>query len=412
VLTVEQAQQRILAQVPRLSAEEVALADAYGRVLAADVLSQVDVPPWDNSAMDGYAVRAADLSETGATLRLLEMVGAGSVARQPVVSGTAVGIMTGAPMPAGADAVVMVEHTDGATTGAVTVGRAVVPGVHIRRAGEDVARGATILTAGQVLTPARVGLASSVGHAVLPVTRRPVVAVLSTGDEVVPPGQPLGPGQIWSSNNATLVGLVHAAGAVPLDLGTVPDSLDATVTALRDAVARADAVVSTGGVSVGEYDYVKPAFEALGASMDFWKVLMKPGKPLAFGHAGEVPLFGLPGNPVSCTVNFLQFVRPWLRTALGDPRPFLPVVDAIAGDDFRERPGRARFIRVCLAPDGPRWIAHRTGSQGSGVLTSMARAHGLMAVGVEAAAPRVGDAVRVQVIDPSFLDGQTADFGW
>ncbi len=409
MLSVEQALERILADVPLQPAEDVPLAGAYGRVLASDVVSRVSVPPWDNSAMDGYAVRAAD---TPGALRLLEMVGAGSVASRPVAAGSAIGIMTGAPVPSGADAVVMVEHTDGATAGEVVIERRAEPGQHIRRRGEDVRDGATILRAGQALTPARVGLASSVGHPTLPVRRRPVVAVLSTGDEVVEVGRPLGPGQIWSSNNATLVGLVLQAGGVPLDLGNVPDELDATVAAMRRAVTEADVVVTTGGVSVGEYDFVKDALGALGASIDFWKVRMKPGKPLAFGKAGRVPLFGLPGNPVSCMVNFLQFVRPWLRTSLGDPNPHLPVVDAVAGADFHERPGRARFVRVTLERGADRWVARPTGSQSSGVLTSMALAHGLMVLGPEAEPPSAGDDVRVQLIDPSFLDGPGPDFGW
>lgn len=417
LLTVEEAQARILADVPLQPPEIVPLAQAIGRVLAEDVHSTVDVPPWDNSAMDGYALRAADTEEGEVRLSLLEVVGAGAVAQAAVVPGAAIGVMTGAPIPEGADAVVMVEHTDGATEGTVCVrGRSEV-GRHIRRRGEDVAQGSVVLTAGTVCSPARAGLASSVGHTTLAVRRRPVVAILSTGDEIVAPGQPLAPGQIWSSNNATLCGLVLAAGAVPLDLGIVPDTLEATTAALQRAIEGADAVVTTGGVSVGAYDFVKEAFEAVGGGLSFWKVKMKPGKPLAFGQVGpegrgRVPLFGLPGNPVSCMVNFLQFVRPWLRTSLGDRTPHLPVIDATAGDDFLQRPGRARLIRVRLERGERGWIARSTGSQSSGVLTSMARADGLMLVGADAPSPSIGDPVRVQLIDGSLPAGASADQGW
>lgn len=412
MLTVEEAIARIVGDVVPMPVEVVPLADAYGRWLAEDLRSTVDVPPWDNSAMDGYAVRAADTDEGEVGLRLLEVVGAGFVAAHEVTPGSAVGIMTGAPMPAGADAVVMVEDTDGAREGMVRIRGRATPGAHIRRRGEDVKVGDLVLPAGQRLTPAAVGMVASLGRATVAVRRRVVVAVLSTGDEVVPAGQPLRPGQIWSSNNATLVGLAHEAGAVPLDLGIVGDRLEDVVLALRSAVASADVVITTGGVSVGAYDVVKEAYGQIGAEIDFWRVRMKPGKPLAFGRVGPVPLFGLPGNPVSCMVNFLQFVRPYLRISVGDPRPYLPVVEAIAGDDFRESPGRARLIRVVLERDGNGFVVHPTGSQSSGVLTSMVRANGLLLVGVESSGPVYGDAVRVQVLDGSFLDGTTPDYGW
>ncbi|MEZ4236772.1 MAG: molybdopterin molybdotransferase MoeA [Myxococcota bacterium] len=415
MLTVEEALARTCGDVPRMPPEGVPLADALGRVLAEDVRSTVDVPPWDNTAMDGYAVIAADTVDEERGLTVLETVGAGQVATQPVRPGTAIAIMTGAPMPEGADAVVMVEDTDGARQGMVQVRGRATPGRHVRRRGEDVRAGDVVLPAGTRLTPAAIGVAASTGHARLSVARRPVVAILSTGDEVVPVGEPLRPGQIWSSNNATLAAMVLEAGAVPLDLGIAPDRLDATVAALKSALASADVVVTTGGVSVGAYDVVKEAFAELGAAMDFWRVRMKPGKPLAFGRvpAGDrqVPLFGLPGNPVSCTVNFLQFVRPWLRKAVGDPRPHLPMVSAIAAEDFDEPPGRTRLVRVALARDETgALVAHSAGSQSSGVLSAMARAQGLMVLPAEAPSPHRGQLVRVQVIDPGYLDGAGADY--
>ncbi len=416
MLTIDEAQSRILATVVPLGAESVPLADAYGRFLAADLTAPVDLPPWDNSAMDGYAVRAEDTADGEVVLALLETVGAGSVAAARVARGTAIGIMTGAPVPPGADAIVIVEDTDGARAGSVRVRGRAKPGQHVRRRGEDVRSGTVVLRAGARLTPAAVGLASSLGRTTLDVRRRPIVAVLSTGDEVVAPGTALQGGQIWSSNNASLAGQILEAGGVPLDLGNAPDRLEDTIAALARAVEAADVVITTGGVSVGAFDVVKEAHAAVGATAEFWKVHMKPGKPLAFGRVEtggrSVPLFGLPGNPVSCMVNFAQFVRPWLRRALGDPKPFLPVVEAIAGEAFDEAPGRARLIRVWLSRDGDRIVAHSTGSQSSGVLTSMVRAHGLLLVGIDALPPQGGERVRVQILDPSFLDGESADYGW
>lgn len=403
MLTIDQALERILAHTPRPRPERVAVEDALARVLAEDVRSDVDVPPWDNSAMDGYAVRAEDTGED-VTLRLLGTVGAGASADGEVTAGTAMGVMTGAPIPNGADSVVMLEDTDRSRSGQVAIRIRAREGQHVRRRGEDVAVGDVVLTAGAVLGPAALGLLGSIGRTEVAVARRPRVAIVSTGDEVIRPGTPLRPGQIWSSNHLSLAGWVRASGGISIDAGTAPDDLEATVDVLRRAVADADAVLTTGGVSVGHYDVVKEAFGVLGAPIDFWKVAMKPGKPLAFGlvpggDGRAVPLFGLPGNPVSCVVNFLQFVRPWLRGALGDPRPYLPVVDATLADDLRDGSGRARLFRVALeqGPDG--LVARAAGLQSSGVLTGLVRGQGLLLVAAEAPSPSKGDRVRVQVFD-------------
>lgn len=415
MLTVEEAQARILGEVPLLEAEEVVLHDAFGRFLAEDVSSTIDVPPWDNSAMDGYAVRAADTAEGEVALQINETIPAGGVGTIRVEPGTASAIMTGAPVPDGADAVVMVEKTDGAREGEVRIRGRAVPRQNIRDRGLDVKSGDVVLRAGTRLTAAGVGMAASVGLDRVMVRRQPRISVLSTGDEVVLPGNPLGPGQIYSSNNYALCGLVRDAGALPRDCGNAGDDLESLVSALRAAADGADAVCTTGGVSVGAFDYVKEAHAELGAQMDFWKVRMKPGKPLAFGRVSiegrVVPLFGLPGNPVSCMVNFLEFVRPWIRMAMGDERPWLGVVDAVAGEDFRGRSNRLRLERVVLDREDGRWVARSTGSQSSGVLTSMVRAHGLMIVPIDASAPAQGDPVRVQLLDPSFLDGLAPELG-
>ena len=276
--------------------------------------------------------------------------------------------------------------------------------------------GQEVLGAGAVLNAGGVGLVSSLGQPKVWVRRRPVVSILSTGDEVVLPGRPLGPGQIYSSNNVSLATLVRQAGAVPRDCGNAPDDLPTLVEQMRDALTGADALITTGGVSMGAFDHVREAHRILGVEMDFWKVRMKPGKPLAFGWvhgaAGELPVFGLPGNPVSCMVNFLQFVRPWLRMSMGDPRPFLPVVPAVAGHDFKGRSDRVRFERVVLQASEAGWIAHSTGSQGSGILTGMAAADALACLPLDRDPPRAGEGMRVQLIRPGGLASSTPGYGW
>jgi molybdopterin molybdotransferase len=354
-------------------------------------------------------VRAVDTPDGEVALRINEVVGAGGWPAHRVEPGTATAIMTGAPVPDGADAIVMVEDTDGAREGIVHVRRRARPGQHVRRRGEDVRTGDVVLRGGERLTPGRLGLAASLGLVSVPVVRRPVVAILSTGDEVVPPGQPLRPGQIYSSNNAALVGLARDLGCVPRDQGIARDAPDALVAALREAASGADAVVTTGGVSVGAFDFVKDAFVALGGSIDFWKVSMKPGKPLAFGRVtidrATVPLFGLPGNPVSCMVNFHEFVRPWLLRAQGLAEPFLPVIEALVAEPLREAPGRTTLVRVTLSlGEGGGLVCRPTGSQSSGVLGSMARAHGFAVLSADRSVVAVGERVTVQVVDWSFAD--------
>ncbi|MCA9569994.1 MAG: molybdopterin molybdotransferase MoeA, partial [Myxococcales bacterium] len=366
MLAMNEAAARILATAAPTPPETLPLHDALDRFAATDVHASVAVPPWDNSAMDGYAVRAVDTGP-GASLALTGVVGAGSVGG-PVGPGEAVAIMTGAPMPPGADAVVIVEDTDGATEGRVTLTTAVSPDENVRREGGDLAHGDLVVAAGQRLTPARLGLLAAVGHADVQVRVRPRVAVLATGDEIVRPGQPLGPGQIHSSNPYALVGLLRTLGADATDLGDAPDDLEGLVALLQTALHH-DAVVTTGGVSVGRFDLVKEAFARLGVDMAFWKVRMKPGKPLAFGtlrRGGHTTaLFGLPGNPVSCMVNTHVFVAPWIRACLGMATPFPARVRARMAGDLHERPGRAKLLRVTLesTPDG--LLARSTGPQGS-----------------------------------------------
>lgn len=405
MLTVEQALERVMQRIPSLPDERVSLERAYGRVLAEQVASGVNLPPWRASAMDGFAVRAADVP---GVLRVIETVAAGKVPLHTVQPGEATRIMTGAPVPEGADAVVMVEDTEG-DEAAVTVKVAAPAGQHIRGIGSELSVGAALLAPGTLLGFGAVGVLAAIGRPSVLVRARPRVGLLSTGDEVVEPGFPLGPGQIWSSNLAALAGLCLEAGAEPVYLGTVADDPAALAAAYQRALA-CDVVVSTGGVSVGDFDHVKAVLVGMGVGIDFWRVAMKPGKPLAYGFIGQTPVFGLPGNPVSCMVNFLQFVRPVLRVMQGDPKPYLPVLDATLSAPWRRRPGRAELVRVRLSasPSGP--VATVCGVQGSAHLLAMAEAHGLMLVAPDTV--EVSGTVSVQVFAPGWGASASPDYRW
>ena len=369
--------------------ETVGSFDALGRVLAAEVRSLLDVPPADNTSMDGYALRAADVPVPGTMLPVAQRIPAGQVG-QPLAPGSAARIFTGAQLPPGADAVVMQEQCEavadpsGTGLGAVRVGVVPEAGQWVRRCGEDVRRGAVVLAAGTRLSPQALGMAASVGAATLQVWRRPRVAVFSTGDELVMPGEPLPPGAIYNSNRFTLRGLLQAAGCEAIDLGIVPDRLDATRAALRRAAAEADLILTSGGVSVGEEDHLRPAVQAEG-ELTLWQIAMKPGKPLAFGHVrraqaaqaegGRAIFIGLPGNPVSSFVTFLLAVAPVLRAIQGMP-DVAPRALALRADFDWPRPDRRReFLRVRLNDRGGLDLFS---NQSSGVLTSTVWADGLV----------------------------------
>ncbi len=415
LLLVEEARDRVLAAVPAaLPAEVVPVVAARGRVLAAPVVAATDLPPWDNSAMDGYAVREADIAEaaeeTPIRLAVTGEVAAGRAPDVVVEAGTAVRVATGAPLPPGADTVVQVELTtplDGAgragARGRDAVGRApasvlvhaaLTAGTNVRRRGGDLRSGAVILAPGRALGPAEIALVAGAGVPAVEVHRRPRVVVISTGDELRPAGTDLGPAGIPDSNGPSLVALGAAAGADARHLGIAPDDLGTMTRMLAEAIATADLVVVSGGVSVGPYDVVRPAFEAVG-TVDLWRVAVQPGKPFAFGTArrpagadtaNPVLLLGLPGNPVSTFVTFELFVRPVLRHLAGRPAWDLlrPVDHAVLEDPVTTSPGRRGFIRVVAVrehPGGPplrdsagRARVRLAGEQGSHVLSALAAA--------------------------------------
>jgi molybdopterin molybdotransferase len=411
MLRLEEALERVLSAVRLMPEEEVPLSEAHGRILAVDVTSKIAIPPWDNSAMDGFAVCASDLATAPVQLTVLETIAAGTVGTQRVQPGSCSRIMTGAPMPMGADAVVMVEQTAMVESGRVEIQAPARSGQNVRYQGNDVPIGRIVLKAGRRLDPPAVGLLSSVGLATVSVRKQPVVAILSTGDEVIAAGEPLGPGQIYSSNTHSLMGMVLEAGGRPVDCGNAPDDPEALKSFLKKCLI-GDIIVTTGGVSVGDFDFVKEAYAAFGSELDFWKVCIKPGKPLAYGQIGGKPAFGLPGNPVSCMVNFTQFVRPFLQGMLGVGRSFSPVVDAVLDAPIKKRPGRALLCRVSLRFEAGKIVAQPFDNQSSGALTSMVSSDGLALFNVEAAGAEKGEIVRVQVSRWDWAHGQTVNLGW
>jgi molybdopterin molybdotransferase len=353
--------------VRRCRAEPIAVDDALDRVLGADVVAERQLPAWDNSAMDGFAVRSADVP---ATLPVAGTVAAGVWPAPPLAPGTALRVMTGAPMPAGADAVVIREVVDDCGDRA-RFAEPARPGQNLRRAGEDVAIGQRVLAAGCTLSAGEIGLLAALGQTHVEVAGRPRVALLSTGDELVELGREPGPGQIINSNAHALAAQVREAGGVPIALGIARDDRADLPAQLRRGWT-ADILCTSGGVSVGDYDYVRDAFAELGVGLEFWKVAMKPGKPLAFGVAGGGPLiFGLPGNPVSSMVSFELFVRPVIRLLQGAADVDRPQIEVVLQSEYRKAAGRAHYVRARLDVSGPEYRATIVARQGSAMLHSM-----------------------------------------
>jgi molybdopterin molybdotransferase len=395
MISVADAQAHVLAQVERVVPPEVVpVGAARGRVLAGDVRAAMDVPPTDNSAVDGYAVRSADIPATGTReLTVVADLPAGAVFDATLAPGEALRIMTGAPMPAGADTVYPQEIVERS-------GRSVrIPagptGVNVRHRGEDVRAGTVVLPAGSVLRPQELGVAASLGLPQLLVRQRPRVAILSTGDEVAEPGDVRKPGQIFDSNRFSLHGLVEAAGGEPTDHGIVPDLYDVLHARLRAAAATADIVLTSGGVSVGDYDLVKAVLQDAGG-IHFWQVAMQPGRPLAVGRIGAAHFFGLPGNPVASMLTFHLFVRPALWKLAGRRELFPPRFHAVAVEPMSKKTGRREFKRGILSYTGERWEVRITGPQGSGILTSMTLANCFVVIEEERGDIAAGETVSVE----------------
>ncbi len=362
---------------PLPGTDTVATFDADGRVLAQDCTSALHVPPQDNSSMDGYAVRCADVAAPGTVLPVSQRIAAGS-AGEPLTPGTAARIFTGAPVPAGADAILMQEDCETVEPGSVRIHAVPQPGQWIRRAGEDITRGAVVLAAGTRLSPAELGLAASIGLHLLPVARRPRVALFSTGDELVMPGEvppdQMRPGAIYNSNRFFLRAMLLRLGCEVTDFGIVPDRREATIAALRDASSAHDLILTSGGVSVGEEDHIKPAVESLGR-LDLWQIAMKPGKPFAYGTVGSTHFMGLPGNPVSSFLTFALLVRPFVLRLQGVQEVAPKSIAATARFDWPRADKRREFLRVRRHPQGGLELFS---NQSSGVLTSAAWGDGVV----------------------------------
>lgn len=401
MIDIDEAVKIILDSVEPIGNEEVGPLEALGRVLAQEVRADSDVPFADNSAMDGYAVRAEDVGnaseDTPAELDVIEDIPAGKLPAREVTQGTASRIMTGAPIPPGADAVVMVEYTERRDS-AVLIKAAVEPGANIRRAGEDIAKGQLLYSPGISLRPADIGVIVSAGCARIEVGRRPAAGIISTGDEIIEPGGPAGPGKVRNSNSYILHALCAAAGAAPRYLGIVPDRKEKIRDAFLGAALFCDMILTTGGVSVGDYDFVRDALGELG-DISFWKVKMKPGKPLAFGRIGGKPAFGLPGNPVSSMVSFELFVRPAILKMTGAREIFRPRTTAKLEHEITDKPARTKIFRGVAARSRDKLTVRSTGRQGSGILMSMALANCLFIMPDGVSRMKKGDAVEVIPLD-------------
>ena len=399
-LSADEARAHLLAQVAPIAGREfVPLRSALGRILAADIVAPHDVPAHDNSAMDGYAVRCDSLAGDGKTrLQVVGSAFAGNAFSGLVGKGQAVRIMTGAVLPAGADTVVVQEVTR-VEDGAVVVPAGQKKGQNTRRAGEDLARGAVALAAGKRVGPAELGLIASLGIVEVAVRRRLRVAFFSTGDELASIGTPLAPGQIYDSNRYTLHGLLTRLGADLIDLGVVPDVPEALEATLREAAGVADAIITTGGVSVGEADFIREILARLG-EVSFWKLNIKPGRPMAFGKVGDAWLFGLPGNPVAVMVSYTQFALDALLRLSGlDPLPERPLLTVTAANAIKKQPGRREYLRGTVAAVDGRWQVKTTGNQGSGVLRSMSEANCFVVLPEDFAGVQAGDSVEVQLFE-------------
>ena len=402
---LQEAQRTVLEAAPVLGLEKVGLLQALGRVLGEEIVATRDNPPWDNSAMDGFAIRWEDVKQEHAitkpiVLNVIEDVPAGKVATKTVGPGQAIKIMTGAPVPKGANAVVKVEETEPFEE-SLRIFKAVEPGANIRPQGEDVKKGDCIIAKGTQIRPAEAGMLAILGKSFVLVYQRPRVAILSTGDELADLDERFDEDKIINSNSYGIAAAVQEAGGIPILLGIAKDQ----PAALKEKIAHglnADILVLSGGVSMGDYDFTKAVFKELGAEMNFWKLAIRPGQPLAFGKIHGKLAFGLPGNPVSSMVTFEQLVRPTMLKMGGHRSYGRPVVQAVFQEKFSKRPDRRHFLRGILTRDGGMLKVRTTGDQGSGILTSMVKANGMIDVPEQVERLNPGDIVDVQVLSSQF----------
>jgi molybdopterin molybdotransferase len=397
-LQVQEARQRILDALPPIqNTEKIALRSALERILDEDIISPIDVPGHTNSAMDGYALAGNDLPQKGnAELTIIGNALAGQPFQGSCKSGECVRIMTGAPMPEGTDTVVMQEHVERLSDKHIRLGCEHRAGQNVRQAGEDISKGGVVLNSGRRIIPADLGVLASLGYSEVPVRRRPRVAFFSTGDELRSVGETLGEGDIYDSNRYTLYGMLRRLNVDIVDMGVVRDDPDALQEALNNAAEIADVVITSGGVSVGEADYIKSILAEIG-DIHFWKIAMKPGRPLTFGRIGSAHFFGLPGNPVSVMVTFYQFVQPAIEY-LASGEPSVPMtLHAVCNTPIRKKPGRFEFMRGSFTqtPEG-QLVVERLGKQGSGVLTSMSQANCFILLPEENTGVKSGDQVVIQ----------------
>lgn len=415
MISVDEALARILSVVNVLGTEIKSITECLGQVLAEDIYSPFDIPPLDNAAMDGYAVQFSSI--VGATpgspkvLKVIDEIAAGSIPEAEVKPGTAIRIMTGAPVPKGADVVVRFEDTDELERRPITpagrlteigICREVVKGANIRKAGEDMREGMLVLNKGRELRPPEIGVLASLGKATVSVYRRPIVAILATGNELIDAGQPFIPGKIYNSNSYSLVAQVIHYGGIPKFLGIAPDDFELLAKFLRQGLD-SDLLITSGGVSKGDYDMVKDVLVREG-EISFWTVRMKPGKPLAFGifkdeTGREVPHLGLPGNPVSSMITFELFARPVILKMMGKTNLTRPTIKAIIENTIQNSDGRRIFARVVVAKRGGQYFASLTGPQGSGILTSMVLADGLAIIPEDVEVIKPGDVVEVMMLN-------------
>ncbi len=419
MISVEQALEKILSYIDVLEEEQVPILDLLGQVLAEDIYSSINIPPLDSAAMDGYAVQSRDTlgagNESPRFLRVTGTVIAGSISEHEVQPGTAIRIMTGAPVPKGADSVVKFEDTDEAQRKKSSNEQPITEigilckvnaGLNIRRAGEDIAKGSKVLSKGMVIRPAEVGVLASLGRSKVTVIRRPVVAILATGNELADINQPLPAGKIYNSNTYSVAALVRRSGGIPKILGIALDSKDSLVTRLRQGLD-ADMLITTGGVSAGDYDMVKDVLAQEG-EITFWTVRMKPGKPLAFGTikgidktgaTRNIPQLGLPGYPVSSMVTFELFARPAILKMMGKKNLTKPTVEAVIEEPILNKSGRRAYTRAVVEKRNDQYFARLTGPQGSGMLTSMSLANGLVIVPEDKAEVKAGEIVQVMMLN-------------